>query len=720
MADLFRLGVSLFLVDRISSDMRRVGQSSRVTARDVEILEQKVTALNRVFTAQQGAERAAQALAVWNRENLAAVRGIDANIQALDKYRAALTNLQGRLQRQGRYSIGAGIAAGGAMGMAEQMKDEQSVLQIQRQRLESAANLSKTEEARYEQLQKQLSTEEQLLAMQSRREGMMQQRKAGIAEWGMLTGFAIAGAGETIGRLAMGPVAAAMPIEQQMAILQGQLGLTPEFVENLFKQSVQIAGRTGLYSGGDVFNILSSMLLGGANPDALGRIGSTAVFGAEALEKAGRGAGAETTASLVKLAQAAGITDPDAMKRLDEQLFSLLARAPTGVTASEFINRMLNVMPGIRARGGTVEDALRFSAFAEFAGGKGGLTSNLLFSFLTRLQTPGIGAAGARATAGMRMLGITPEEDIEKVTSQLQADFRSMGPEKFATLAYLAFGGMRGMKTAETLATMGPALQEIWDRVNTQFAQAMSGPIETFQAKFMNNLQAQVTNLQTNLGSVAQVLGHDVNPSLVGMFKALNDDVMAMIKWLQVHPSAGTAAWIATTGTSAGLDIAGKGMLYGALASMIPGMEWATGILGLGGVAVGTGVAGLGGALALYAWLMEHPDIADKVGSALAGVGGAGVISGPGAMMPPAAGPTPDAITVHPRVPSLSTSGAGIHIEGGIHVHIGGSPTAKDADAIKKAVAEGVHRGLYRVVTGAEGVEHEWAFTTPDMVTAFG
>jgi len=714
MAELLRVGVSLYLVDRISSDLRRVAFSMRGSAEDVDLLTQRISLLQGVMTAK-GAWREAQ--------------------QVQSRYMASIRQERAYLAREIEITKRKGPALGfGARG-AGQMTYAQYMLpgMIRRsEEIESeinrlGGNVARAETAyaqtsmkRLEAFEKENAIQERLLAAQRQQESQRLQQMAGVSEQNVLMGMGLMAVGRGILSLPLGAERAYMPIGQQLAMAQLVGPMTPAQSGQLFDMAQQIAGAAGIFRATNVIGIGQSMLQAGMPvPEMMANL-SRFTRMSEVLSLMNLGQPEEIASEMTKLSRILGVRPGKGMEDITQRIFGVAMH--TGTPVPQLLTQIASVAQAAKVMGFSPAEIVRSVGAAELLGAKGGLRPELMATFLTRMIA-GQPKAAAALAKGLHI----SSKDIHEMGSlqkALETEYNK-NPQRFTAFAMLAFGGTRGVRTALALAQ--PEFAEALKTIDDMLAKTPE--VNQAFATMINTSSSQLSRLGTNLGQVAETIGRQADPAVQKFLTHLADGAQKLNEFLQAHPGLATNLGVTVP------SIAGASMLMWGGARLLGGiapwlLPWGVGdAAGAGITAAGgfTSMFGLNIAAALaLAQLGKHIPGFENLGALTPGGGGLSGWSlmfggkGEGAFQFGRAPEykyeekLPDKLHMAPEgraggyVPPISFRD--------IHVHVG---MIKEAmlDDVKRAVMDGIHRAMYNVGTPGEGITHEWPFTSPDTVT---
>lgn len=292
---------------------------------------------------------------------------------------------------------------------------------------------------------------------------------------------------------------ASTQFEKSLSDLSAITGATGKDLEYLKSQAADIGATTSLSASqaAEAFKLIAS-----AKPDLLEN--------AEALN--------EVTRSAVTLAEAAGITLPDAANTLGSALNQFQADAAE-------TNRFINVLAaGAKFGSSEITETAEALKIAGVAANASGVTFEELNAAIQQLASVGI--KGSEAGTALRNIILKLESDIDRklnpTTGGLLQSLRELQSLQEGTAATTKRFGLENVVAAQVLRDGADAIGDLTQRVtgtNTALDQA---------ATRTNNLQGDLDSLASATEAVAIAFGDKLNPAAREATQAMTAGLSAL------------------------------------------------------------------------------------------------------------------------------------------------------------------------------------------------
>ena len=286
----------------------------------------------------------------------------------------------------------------------------------------------------------------------------------------------------------------------------------------------------------------------------------TAIQFAETMRQAGSAAGetyssSESATAAIRLGHLLGITDPEQMKPILDQL---LPAALTAHKSPDSLVKVLQYMAGSAAGVGMSQsETMNLGALASIfmPGTRGGTSTNMLLTGLMAQAGPGAGTK-IHQKAAARQKQLEEMGLIDPKTHQL---FKDAGGgmllplvenlhkyyEKNPTQAYGQFVKLfqqRGARIAFELARNPKAGQMVQELQNREAAATGMGGVSGIQNKQNDTLSNQASRTWSSLKTIVDDLAEGSVPGLTAAFHGLNSTLDGARKFLDDHPKVAAGA----------------------------------------------------------------------------------------------------------------------------------------------------------------------------------
>lgn len=463
MSEMFNVGTRIYLIDRVSRDLERIGGVFMSTAARVATLQRGIDSLG---ASRMLAGRRAQLAARVDRDALAAMNA---------RYSTMLAS--GNLESD--------LVARRALHAKIIERTERGSIRRDAERLALQRNLTR-------QTQLQAAAEAELAA--------------GAARRGMLVGGAEF-IGSAIGLdLGVHAAKAAAQLQVRERTLQTVYGYTRAQTNAQRLQAFGLQQRLGNMSAADVEQMRLTLLGAGLSKRTAGAVLPETALVSDVLYRVRHEPIQQTAAKLAQFANLMNLRTAAQFKPFGEILMKASLIAPGSM--SELLTQSSYLAPLMR-RGFSARSVIRLATVAQREGGRGAISPENLATLLARMQV----AANPLATHGLaylasirlgipKFLAAHPHFNMQQMLHLFQSDRARLGSPQFLAYGKMLFG-VQGLRTLEQLSR--PQTADMLEHVRHEMRKM--GTAAQINARLQDTLTGQTALLATNFKSLAQVIG---------------------------------------------------------------------------------------------------------------------------------------------------------------------------------------------------------------------
>jgi hypothetical protein len=559
--ELFSVGVSLYIIDRISRDLmmitRQFGAGDAAVRRmqmSINALQNQHTLLGRRLTTNQQIEARNLEL-MAERAELAR--------------RSAKTEAQLLNVRQMDARIDATMAR-------QAIRDAEVQNRLAQQRIEIAErNIALTQ-----------------AQARANREATMASGQRMLVGGAVGAGIGIAGL-YGLGRL----LGAGFPIEQKEFEMRLAGRLTPMQTQAMSQRALQVSQALGVISYADELTILQNLLATQRNPQIAGQLLLPISQAADVIAQLpGKGSAIDASVALAQLSNLFGAHTAAQGTQVGTMALNLLRQTGSNISIAQ-IMEAASYMGGV-IPGKTMADKLRnFSAIATLSARVGGLQSGVSARNLAHFEALMTQTMPGRQIAAVSLLeqyGLAKEPQQRTLSNQLMAIRRLAAAHPGMTgipLVAQYGGGEQIVRLMALLSQVDPATIEAINR-----AEQNQITIQEAWRESMELTVNQWTRVKTNFDSLAATIGKADDANLAPFFKSIGDMVQSMGDWAGRNPADVVEISKAFAAIAGSFAIIGTGVAIAGLVSL------ATVITGIAAAPFLAGVAALAGLIEL----IEH------------------------------------------------------------------------------------------------------------------
>jgi hypothetical protein len=488
MAEALDVGVSIYIIDRISRDLVAISRQFTSGDQAVRRMEASIRKLE-----------SAHAL-LGNRLNTTQL--VQARNLALLKQR--LTLMDSGLAKEQLQARIANLTATQALTNAE---TQNRLLQMRNDLTER--NIALTE-----------------AQARAQREAMIGGAQRNIMGGAMMFGIG-AGGLYGIGRLAT----AGFDIERAQAMLRIAGGMTARQTQQISDRALALSQQLGVVNWADAIQIVTKLyqtLPAAAVPGVMGPIATAA----DLIKLLGKGELGASAAGLGQMANVLGATTAGGALQVGTAAMNILRQAPIDMAQlADFATYVARVTPGANVGARTQQFYDWAMLSARLGGMQGGVSGRNIADLLLMMTT----TANPRAVALQGILqryGLARDPQgrtMENITQTIRrAEQSQRGP---INLIDLMAGSRELVALFHQVAQTG---QDTFDRIDASSKNLMS-TTEAWQI-VMSTTASQVDQLHTSFSNLGKVIGTDLDPHLAPTVSYFNDMVNSLTNLAKAHP----------------------------------------------------------------------------------------------------------------------------------------------------------------------------------------